>query len=762
MNQENNTNQKIITLISENLQLNSKYVVNAVNLFEDGSTLPFIARYRKEMIGGIDEVVLKDLKDLYYYQVELADRKVAVLKSIEEQNKMTPELKEKIIAAETKQLIEDIYLPFRPKRKTKASIAREQGLEPVAIAIHKEKDYESIIQDILKSSDDANLTAESCLQGALFIIAESVLERAEIIGSVRDQSTVTTVLLSEVKEEFAEKKTKYIDYYDFRESLSKIPAHRLLAIRRGEKEKFLKVTLELPDESNLEYIKREFIPLGNKNSQLLIQAVEDAYTRLITPQLIVELRMAAKRSADEESIKIFCENMKNLLLGSYGGDKVVLGIDPGFRTGSKIVVVDETGKLLDHATIHPLKSTGERETSEKIVDDFMNRHPFNVICIGNGTASREVYEFMENYLDKRNKQDIHLMYVNEAGASVYSASEISRREFPDLDLTYRGSVSIARRFQDPLAELVKIDPKSIGVGQYQHDVSQTLLKQALDDTVEHCVNFVGVNLNTASAPLLSRVAGLNYRQSEQIVSFRDSNGSFHDRSELLKVPGLGAKTFEQCAGFLRIPDGSNPLDATAVHPESYQVVRKISEELEIDLSQLIKNEKMINSIPTDKYINTITDKYTLSDILEELKKPGRDPRDEYKMATLNKNIKTIQDLKSGMTLEGTITNLTKFGAFVDIGVHRDGLIHLSEMSEKFIESPQEVCKVGQIVKVRVVDIDTQLERIGLSMILTPQNNGKKKNSKRAKPAAPNNKEANTYNFNSVEEFTKKFNSRFSK
>jgi uncharacterized protein len=720
-----------IKIIAEELTLNQQRVEIVIQMFAEGNTVPFIARYRKERTGTLDEVQLRSIRDRYDYLTELEERQQTILKTIEEQGKLTDQLQQNILSTTSKQLLEDLYLPYKKKRKTRATIARELGLEPLAELIRNQEDIQAWLAQYLKQ-DEVEIDESKALQGAEDIVAEWIAEEATIKEKIRNLSWLQGNIKTEARSEFAQKKTKFELYYNYTEPLKSIPAHRYLAVRRGEEEGVLKLKIELPKEAIINLLTKELVSPAKGFATNLQSAIHESYQRLLSTSIEVELRMRLKVAADEDSINIFSQNIRELLLAPLGGTRMVLGIDPGFRTGSKWVVVDQTGKFLDKGVIYPVAASAQKMAeAEVIMAQELTKYHFDVICIGNGTASREVMQFIRVLLKKLKKTDVQPVFVNESGASIYSASDLAREEFPDLDLTFRGAISIARRFQDPLAELVKIDPKSIGVGQYQHDVNQTKLKRSLDDVVESCVNFVGVNLNTASPSLLSYVSGLNSTLAKNIVSFRNSNGEFKERKELLKVPRFGPKCFEQAAGFMRIIGGNNPLDCSAVHPENYAVVKKMATDLELSLKELVGNGQALDSLNLKSYLTGQTGYETLKDIIAELKKPGRDPRKGFVAARLDDNIQNIDDLSAGMELEGTVTNLTKFGAFVDLGVHQDGLVHLSEMSNRFIKEPSEVCSVGQVIKVTVLSVDVERKRISLSMKnrgvkgkLPPQKNSK--------------------------------------
>ena len=703
----------MIQTLARELSLAPAQVAALAELFAEGATVPFIARYRKERTGGLDEVQIRDVQERLEYLTELKERKDTVLASILEQGKLTDPLKAQILSAPTKQVLEDLYLPFKPKRRTRATIAKELGLEPLAELMVTGGDLEGWIAAYVPP-EGTERDSLKILKGARDILAERIAEDPRPKEDLRRLCRALGEIETEVKPEFEKEKTKFTDYYAFKEPLKKIPAHRFLAIRRGEEEKVLRVKLNLPTQEVLDQLQRLWVNPGCNRAQMEM-AVQDAWDRLLSSTVEVELRMELKTKSDEESIQVFGQNMRDLLLAPLGGAKVVMGLDPGFRTGTKWVVLDGNGKLLEHGVMFPVEPQNRVAESRQTIKTQIERHGVQVICLGNGTASREVFGFLRAFLKDSGYQDrVTPLIVSESGASIYSASDIAREEFPELDVTVRGAISIARRFQDPLAELVKIDPKSIGVGQYQHDVNQRLLKKRLDETVESCVNHVGVNLNTASAPLLSYVSGLNANLAKAIVSTRDQLGGFASREDLKKVPRFGPKTFEQAAGFLRISGGKEPLDRSAVHPENYPLVRKMATDLGLKVEGLIGNQASLGKLDLKAYQNEQVGLLTLKDIMVELLKPGRDPRKEFVAAKLQDEVQGLEDLKPGMELEGTVTNLTKFGAFVDIGVHQDGLIHLSELSDHFIKDPSEVCSVGQVLKVRVLAVEAERKRIALS------------------------------------------------
>lgn len=708
-------------LLSEELTLELWQVSNTLSLKEEGATLPFIARYRKERTGNLDELVLRDLFDRFEYLTELEERKLTILNSIQEQGKLTDELREKIENCKVKNELEDLYLPFKPKKRTRATIAKEKGLEPLALLI-KEHNLQSspaldlqVAAEAFVSIEKGVTNTKEALAGASDIIAEEISEVAEIRSWIRDYFLLSGTIESKIKDEFEVGTTKYETYRDFKIKVKDITPHAMLAIRRGETEGVLSFDLQFDDEEVLGYIERRIILSRQENLLTFLKAtVKDSFNRLMKNSLIGEVRLMKKITADEESIKVFESNLRQILLSAPAGQKPVLGIDPGFRTGCKVAVVDDTGKYLEYKPIFPFNSSYEKKDAEDYLIKMINKYEIELIAIGNGTAGRETDAFVKDLLEKLERKPMKVM-VSEAGASVYSASKVAAEEFPDLDLTVRGAISIARRLQDPLAELVKIDPKSIGVGQYQHDVDQKLLKKKLEETVESCVNYVGVDLNNASKELLTYVSGISPKLAENIVTWRNENGKFRSRRQLLKVAKFGDKTFEQAAGFLRIRDGENILDNTAVHPESYHIVEKLLKDLNIPVSEITKNSKLIKSVDLKKYTDEKVGELTLLDIIAELEKPGRDPRESFKYALFKEGINEIKDLRQGMELEGVVTNITNFGAFVDIGVHQDGLVHISEIANQFIKDATKVLKVGQIVKVVVLDVNEKLKRINLSI-----------------------------------------------
>ena len=705
-----------ISQISKKLAINEWQVENVIRLLDSGATIPFISRYRKEMTGSLDEVQIGQIKEEYERLQELDARREAIIKSIEEQEKMTPELKERLIAAQTMSELEDLYLPYRPKRRTRAAIAREKGLEPLADVVFQqyERDPELVAEKYL--SDDVP-TVEDALLGAKDIIAEKINEEEEARKRIRHLYEKEAMISSKVIKGKEEEGAKFKDYFDWSEPLRKCPSHRLLAMRRGEDEGFLKITITPSEEHAIEILKGLFVKGKNRSSQLVQEAVTDSWKRLLSSSMETEFRNLSKEVADDEAIKVFSENLRQLLLASPLGEKNVLAIDPGFRTGCKVVCLDRQGNLLHNEAIYPHPPQNQTAMSVKKILSLIDAYKIEAIAIGNGTASRETEDFIRKYV--RFTSDIQVYIVSEAGASIYSASKVAREEFPDYDVTVRGAVSIGRRLMDPLAELVKIDPKSIGVGQYQHDVEQNKLQSALDEVVISCVNAVGVEVNTASKHLLTYVSGLGPQLAQNIVDYRTENGPFKSRDELKNVKRMGDKAFEQSAGFLRIRGAENPLDNSAVHPESYGIVEKMAKDMHCEVAELIRNEKYIDQIKIENYLTSSVGIPTLQDILLELKKPGRDPRTKIKVFQFA-DIHSIEDVKEGMIVPGIVTNITKFGAFVDIGVKQDGLVHVSNMSKEYVNDPSQVVKLHQHVMVKVLNVGIDRHRIQLSMKGVPQ------------------------------------------
>jgi len=699
-----------IELIAKKLGLHDWQVENTIRLMDGGATIPFISRYRKEMTGSLDEVKLMHIKTEYDRLKDLDARRQAVIKSIEEQEKMTPELLDKIQAVETMSELEDIYLPYKPKRRTRATIAREKGLEPLAEIIFKQVEAdplhkaEEFLNDNVKSVEEA-------LAGAGDIIAEWINEDENARKKLRYLFDREAVIYSKVVRGKEAEGIKFSDYYDWSEPLKKCPSHRLLAMRRGEDEGFLKLAIEPDEEHALEVLNSLFIKGRNESSDLVQEAVKDSWKRLLSSSMETEFRNISKEKADDEAINVFADNLRQLLLASPLGEKNILAIDPGFRTGCKVVCLDRQGNLLHNETIYPHPPQNQTALSIKKILTLVNAYKIEAIAIGNGTASRETEDFIK-YVKFEN--DLQVFVVSEAGASIYSASKVARDEFPDYDVTVRGSVSIGRRLMDPLAELVKIDPKSIGVGQYQHDVDQQKLQNSLDDVVMSCVNAVGVEVNTASSHLLAYVSGLGPQLAQNVVDYRSGNGPFKSRKELLKVKRMGVKAFEQSAGFLRIRNAENPLDCSAVHPESYHVVETMAKDLGCDVKELVSNEAKRKEIKLEHYVTPVTGLPTLKDIMEELAKPGRDPRSKIKEFRFA-DIHEMEDLEPGMVVPGIVTNVTKFGAFVDIGIKQDGLVHISNLSKTYVQDPSTVVKMHQHVMVKVLAVDIDRKRIQLSM-----------------------------------------------
>ena len=698
-------------LIADALALTPKQVKNTIQLLTEGATVPFISRYRKEMTDALDEVQVSNIKEQYERLLEIESRKKTVLAAIEKQEKLTPELQERINSCWDMVELEDIYLPYKQKKRTRAEIAKEKGLEPLAKIIMMQKDnalsvrLSSFVNDAVSSEDEA-------LKGARDIIAEWVNESESARNAVRGVFASKAMIISRVVKGKETEGDKYTDYFEFSEPLVKCTSHRLLAMRRGESEGFLKITIQPDEEPCLERLNRIFVKADNDASAQVNMAIEDAYKRLLRPSIETEFAAKSKERADTEAIRVFAENLRQLLLAPPLGQKRVLGIDPGFRTGCKVVCLDEQGNLLHNETIFPHPPQNEVAQSVRKLQKLVEMYKIQAVAVGNGTAGRETESFVQNiHYDRK----VQIFSVSESGASIYSASKIAREEFPEYDVTVRGAVSIGRRLMDPLAELVKIDPKSIGVGQYQHDVDQMRLKKTLDQTVESVVNAVGVNLNTASKHLLVYVSGLGAQLAQNIVDYRAEHGAFSSRSELMNVPRMGAKSFEQCAGFLRISDAKNPLDNSAVHPESYVVVQRMATDLNCSVEALMHDSGLRSKIILEKYVTEKTGLHTLKDIMSELEKPGRDPRSVIKVFEFDSSVKKIEDLRVGQVLPGIVTNVTNFGAFVDVGIKENGLVHVSNLSDKFIKDPAEVVHLHEHVQVRVLDVDLQRKRIQLSM-----------------------------------------------
>ncbi len=730
--------------IADELNVNIRQVEAAIGLLDEGATVPFIARYRKEVTGGLDDTQLRNLDERLGYLRELDERRVSVLSSIDEQGKLTPELKAAILAADTKTRLEDLYLPYKQKRRTKAQIAREAGLEPLALALLEDPSLEpeATAAEYI-DAEQGVADAAAALEGAKQILMERFAEDAELVGRLRGKLWADGQMVSKVIEGKEQEGAKFADYFDYTEALEKVPSHRALALFRGRKEGVLSLDLVLPDDAELkvgeagaaERIIAAHVGVrdeGRPADRWLREVVRWAWRVKIFTHLDTDLKSRLREAAEEEAIKVFAQNLNDLLLAAPAGPRATLGLDPGLRTGVKVAVVDATGKLLDTATIYPHVPKNQWDQSLHVLAELCARHQVELISIGNGTASRETDKLAADLIKRHPELKLTKIMVSEAGASVYSASEYAAREFPELDVSLRGAVSIARRLQDPLAELVKIEPKSIGVGQYQHDVSQTRLARQLDAVVEDCVNAVGVDVNTASSALLAQVAGLSQTLAANLVAYRDEHGAFKNRKQILQVPRLGEKAFEQCAGFLRIMNGDNPLDASAVHPEAYPVVERIQEKSGRDIGAIIGDSRFLGALAANDFTDERFGEPTVRDIISELDKPGRDPRPEFKTAEFMEGVEELKDLEAGMILEGVVTNVTNFGAFVDIGVHQDGLVHISAMSEKFIKDPREVVKAGDVVKVKVMEVDAPRKRIGLSMRMSDDHREQTSRSGRGK------------------------------
>lgn len=699
-------------IIAGEVSITEKQVSTTVGLLDEGATVPFISRYRKELTGSLDEVQVATIRDRILQLRELDKRREAILKSLVDSGNLTAELIEQVKNAQTLTALEDLYLPFRPKRKTRATVAKDRGLQPLADFILEQAKADLRIEAAKYIDGEKGVaTEEEALAGARDIIAEHIAEHAKTRAKMRELFLNKGSFCSKVIEGKEEAGVKYKDYFNWSEAVSSAPSHRILALRRGEKEQILSLDLTVPEDGAIALLDRMFITSGNSSSDQIRLAITDSFKRLLKPSMETEVRLITKKKADEEAIRVFAENARQLLLAAPLGQKRVMAIDPGFRTGCKVVCLDEQGKLLENETIYPHTGEGKSAEAKKTLHFLVEKYAIEAIAIGNGTAGRET----ETFVKALNLPGITVVSVNESGASIYSASEVARNEFPDKDITVRGAVSIGRRLMDPLAELVKIDPKSIGVGQYQHDVDQNKLQTSLDDTVISCVNAVGVELNTASKEILSYVSGLGPQLAQNIIEFRNQNGAFKRREELKKVPRLGEKAFEQSAGFLRIRNAKNPLDSSAVHPERYLLVSNMVKDLGCTIEDLIKNENLRKQIKLQKYVTDNVGLPTLQDIVSELAKPGRDPREKFEAFSFTEGVNAISDLKLGMTLPGIVTNITAFGAFIDIGVHQDGLVHLSQLSNKFVKDPNEVVKVHQQVEVTVTEVDAGRKRISLSM-----------------------------------------------
>ena len=724
--------EKIIKIIADELNIKKQQVENTIKLIDEGNTIPFIARYRKEVTGGLSDEILRDLSERLNYLRNLEQRKEEVVKSIEEQGKLTDEIIQAVAIAKTLAEVEDIYRPYKQKKKTRATVAKARGLEPLANIIMEQKEtkpieeiakkyinIDNLSEEDKKTKDKVVATAEEAIQGALDIIAENISDNAKYRKEIKRQCYRQGVMVTKAFN--SEEKSNYEMYYEYQEAIKYIPSHRILAINRGEKEKFLKVSIDKPEDRILSHIERDILKGETQFTNMLKETILDSFKRLIEPSIDREIRSDLTEKAEEKAIKVFGQNSKQLLLGAPIKGKTVMGFDPAYRTGCKIAVIDETGKVLDYTTVYPTEPQSDVAGSKKELLRLIEKDKVDMIAIGNGTASRESEMFVADMI-KEATRPVHYVIVSEAGASVYSASKLATEEYPDINVSIRGAISIARRLQDPLAELVKIDPKAIGVGQYQHDVNQKKLAESLTGVVEDSVNKVGVDVNTATPSLLSYVSGINNTIAKNIVKYRDENGKLKNRKQLLKVPKLGKVAFEQCAGFLRILDGDNPLEITAVHPESYEKAEQLLKKIGFDKKDLKDKEKLEDLINKLKSVN-VSDmakeleigEMTLEDIIAELSKPGRDPREDMPKPILRSDVLKLEDLKEGMVLTGTVRNVIDFGAFVDIGVKHDGLVHISEMSEKFIKNPSEVVSVGDVVKVKVIKIDKERQKVGLSM-----------------------------------------------
>jgi len=719
--------------IAEELGVKQSQVDAAITLLDEGATVPFIARYRKEATAGLDDTQLRQLEERLVYLRELEERRATILKSIDEQEKLTPELKDAILAADSKTRLEDLYAPYKPKRRTKAQIAREAGIEPLLDAILADpKQNPEALAGAYLNPEAGFEDAAAVLDGARQIFMERASDEADLVGELRDYSWAHAQLTSTVVKGEEDSGSKFADYFEYSEPVKVVPSHRALALFRGRDEGVLRIKLQIAGQDDLENILQlgvcdsmvaKHFAIAQQNraaDKWLLDCARLAWRTKISLRIEVELLLRLRESAEAEAIRVFGENLRDLLLAAPAGMRACMGLDPGLRTGVKVVVLDQTGKLLDYTTIFPHAPKNQWDESLVTLVKLAGKYKVDLVSIGNGTASRETDKLVSELIKRHPELKLTSLVVSEAGASVYSASELAAKEFPNLDVSYRGAVSIARRLQDPLAELVKIEPKSIGVGQYQHDVNQTQLARKLDAVLEDCVNAVGVEVNTASVPLLAKVAGLSETLAANIVAFREQQGVIDNRQQLLKVPRLGPKAFEQAAGFLRIRNGSNPLDASAVHPEAYPIVEKILQTTKRNITDVIGDSVFLKSLAANDFVDEQFGEVTVRDILQELEKPGRDPRPEFKTASFKEGVETLTDLEAGMILEGVITNVTNFGAFVDIGVHQDGLVHISALSETFVKDPRDVVKAGQVVKVKVMEVDVPRKRIGLSMRLTDE------------------------------------------
>ena len=729
---------EILLHIAKSLNLPLSSLIAVIGLLNEGGTVPFIARYRKEATGNLDEVQIRDIEEKLVYFRDLVSRRETILASILEQGKLTDDLKSRIDATFDRSELEDLYLPYRPKRRTKATIARDRGLQPLADYLWAQTTTPQPLATFAATFIDPEkevATVEDALEGARHIVAETISENADLRKSLRRVMFEEGIIVSKKASDAIDEQEKFKMYYDYREPVKTIPSHRMLAVRRGETESVLYFLIELDPVRPTSILRSGILRQTGDWTPHLEHAIDDSWKRLLNPSIQGEVRLELKKRSDTDAIQVFRDNLHNLLLAAPAGPISVLGIDPGLRTGCKVAVVDETGKFLAHIVLYLHTSKSAASGAAESLATLIAQHNVRAIAIGNGTASRETDAFVRDFLRDRKLDKLFSVTVSEAGASIYSASDVARQEFPDLDLTVRGAISIARRLQDPLSELVKVDPKSIGVGQYQHDVDQRQLQQSLETVIETCVNRVGVDLNTSSWTLLRYVAGVTERTALNIVAYRDEHGKFRSRTQLNKVPGIGAKTFEQAAGFLRIRDGENPLDRTAVHPESYPIVEQIAQSLNTPIADLIQKPELLSKVDA-KQLSAGT--FTVSDILEELRKPGRDPRDQFIAPSFSESVREFVDVQPDMVLEGVVTNVTKFGAFVDIGVHQDGLVHISELSNRFIKEPSEAVKAGQIVKVKVLNVDLKSRRIALSMkaLMGPSQTAQRPKQSTPKPPEP--------------------------
>ena len=753
-----NTDNSIATRIAEELNVKTQQVTATIELLNDGATVPFIARYRKEITSGLDDTQLRHLEERLIYLRDLEERRIAVIKAITEQDKMTDALKTSLLSADTKTRLEDLYAPYKIKRRTKAQIAREAGLEPLLDALLENSSLMPTDTAADYINEEAGFSdAELVLEGTRQIFLERVAEQADLVGELRDYVWDNAQIISTVVDGQEKQGQKFKDYFDYTENLKAIPSHRALALFRGRTENILRIKFFIKKQDDLEnfadmgicdLMVAKFFSISNNNHAAdawLLESARWGWRVKVSMQLENELLIKLREAAEDEAIKVFGDNLKDLLLAAPAGMRTTLGLDPGLRTGVKVVVVDQTGKLLDQATIYPHVPKKQWDQSLSILSKLSEKYQVDLISIGNGTASRETDKLAKELIKQNPKLKLTSIVVSEAGASVYSASELAAKEFPDVDVSIRGAVSIARRLQDPLAELVKIEPKAIGVGQYQHDVNQYSLARKLDAIVEDCVNAVGVEINTASVPLLAKVSGLSESLAKNIVEHREQHGAFKNRQQLLKVARLGPKAFEQAAGFLKIQNGDNPLDASSVHPESYPIVERILKKNEKQILDIIGDKKFLNTLAANDYISDTIGELTIRDIISELEKPGRDPRPEFKSASFKDGIETVKDLKPEMILEGVVTNLTNFGAFVDIGVHQDGLVHISAITNKFIKDPREILKTGEVVKVKVMEVDAARNRISLTMRLDDEVDKPNQQKTHSKPrnnkvkTKPNNK-----------------------